>query len=81
MNVKVRLFARAKEIAGSDCVTVDVPDTAKVLDIRNALSTQFPDLSTLASSLLISLGTDYADDTTSVPCGAEVACFPPVSGG
>ncbi len=81
MNVKVRLFARAKEIAGSDCVTVDVPDTAKVLDIRNALSTQFPDLSTLAPSLLISIGTDYADDTTSVPCGADVACFPPVSGG
>ena len=81
MNVKIRLFARAKEIAGSDWVTIDVPKTARVGDVRQALAIRFPGLSPLASSLLIALGNDYADDSIPISEEAELACFPPVSGG
>ena len=81
MNVKIRLFARAKEIAGSDWVTIDVPKTARVGDVRQALAIRFPGLSPLASSLLIALGNDYADDSIPISGETELACFPPVSGG
>ena len=81
MKLDVKLFARAKDIAGTGHVQLDVPDSAKVRDLRSALAEQFPDMSPLIPRLLIAIGTDYADDQVSLHPGANVACFPPVSGG
>ncbi len=81
MKLDVKLFARAKDLAGADWVQLDVSDSANVGDLRNALIERFPDLSPLVPRLLVAIGTDYADDQTQLHPGAEVACFPPVSGG
>jgi molybdopterin converting factor subunit 1 len=81
MNVNVRLFARARDIVGSDRITVELPETARVGALRAALCERFPDLRPLAASLLISIGTDYATDDAEIRPGDEIACFPPVSGG
>jgi len=81
MNVNVKLFARARDVAGADCVTVELPEPARVGDLRAALCERYPDLRPLARSLLISLGIDYAKDDAPIRPGDELACFPPVSGG
>jgi len=81
MKLDVKLFARAKEIAGVGCVEIDVPDSANVADLRIALTQRFPHMTTLVPNLLVALGTEYADDTTPLDPAADVACFPPVSGG
>lgn len=81
MNVNVKLFARARDIAGADCVSIELPVSACVRDLRSALCKRYPDLRPLAPSLLISLRTDYAQDDTPIRPGDEIACFPPVSGG
>jgi len=81
MKVDVQLFARAKEIAGSDRVCLDLPDSARVVDVRTALAARFPEMASLSSSLLIAVGTDYADDAVPLDDASQVACFPPVSGG
>jgi molybdopterin converting factor small subunit len=77
----VRLFARAREVAGSDAVSVALPVGARVADLRTALGETYPPLRPLAPHLLFAIGTDYASDETLVPPGAELVAFPPVSGG
>jgi molybdopterin converting factor small subunit len=52
-----------------------------VRDLRAALTEQFPQLAPLAPNLLVALGTDYAGDNAELPATAEIAVFPPVSGG
>ena len=81
MRLNVRLFARARDLAGSDTVELDLPDATRVGDLRLALAERYPALRPLARHLLIAVGTDYATETTPLDPKAEVACFPPVSGG
>lgn len=81
MKLDVKLFARAKEIAGSDSVCVELPESARVADVRMALAERFPEMASLVPNLLMAVGTDYADDSMLLGNASEVACFPPVSGG
>ena len=81
MTVRVRLFARARDLAGAERVRVELPESARVSDLRAALAEQVPGLQPLVGSLLVAIGTDYADDAAAVTPNAEIACFPPVSGG
>lgn len=81
MKLEVKLFARARDLAGAESVTVELPETASVADLRLALGKQCPALRPLISSLLVAVGTDYAEENTPLEPSAEIACFPPVSGG
>lgn len=81
MKLNVKLFARAKDVAGSEVVEVELEGSPTVASLREALIKQFPGLEPMASSLLIAVGNDYADDTVMLNESADVACFPPVSGG
>jgi len=81
MKLAVKLFARAKDLAGSGQVTIELPEPATVADVRAALTCAYPALAPLASSLLIAVGTDYANDQQVLTPASDVACFPPVSGG
>ena len=81
MNVSVRLFARARDIAGQDEIELTVPSGATIADLRSALARQYPEMAPLAPNLLFAIGEDYADDTFAFDEQQEIACFPPVSGG
>lgn len=81
MKVSVQLFARARDLAGTGCVELDVPPPARVAELKQSLAERFPQVSPLMPKLLVAVGADYADDATALTPGADVACFPPVSGG
>ena len=81
MQLQVKLFARARDLVGHDVVDVTISEPATIADLRHALAERFPDLLPLISSLLVAVGTEYADDTTILSNGDQIACFPPVSGG
>jgi molybdopterin converting factor small subunit len=81
MKISVRLFARARDLAGSPVVDLELSESATVADVRAALLQARPQLQPLAATLLVAVGSEYASDATVVPPGADVACFPPVSGG
>ena len=81
MKVDVKLFARARDVAGAETVSVEVPDSANVVDLRAALVLKFPEMESLVPSLLVAVGNEYADDETTLDASKEIACFPPVSGG
>lgn len=81
MKLRVKLFARARDAVGADQVELELPDSARIADLRMLLAEKFPAMRPLGSSLLVAVGTDYADDEMPLSPDAEVACFPPVSGG
>lgn len=81
MKVTVKLFARARELAGTERVELELPAHALVGDLKRSLAARFPAVLPLLPQLLVALGTEYADDRTALMPDVEVACFPPVSGG
>lgn len=80
-QIEVTLFARARDLAGTDKVTLTLSKDATVADLRNALGESYPNLRPFLPNLLIALGTDYATDRTPIASHKQAACFPPVSGG
>jgi len=81
MNVRVKLFAVAKQSAGADSVELEVAPGATVADVRDALVTRLPALAAVRRHLMFAVNADYAADSKVVTPGDELACIPPVSGG
>lgn len=81
MKVTIQLFAGARAAAGRDRVAVELSESATVGELRRSLTAAAPELSRFGTSLWVAVNGDYAGDAEVVPADAEVACFPPVSGG
>ncbi len=81
MQLSIKLYARARDLAGSPTIDVALPEGATVAQLRSALVEQHPALTKIAASLLVAIGTDYATDATVLSAASSVSCFPPVSGG
>ncbi len=81
MNVRVKLFAIAKELAGSSELSVELPPGATIRDLRNAIVIATPPLSRIAPHAMWAVDTQYASDDIPLNEKSEVALIPPVSGG
>lgn len=81
MNITVKLFARARDLAGADQVVLEFPGQSRVGDVKQSLAAKFPQLLPLLPGLLVAIGNDYARDDAPLTPDSDIACFPPVSGG
>jgi molybdopterin converting factor subunit 1 len=81
MICHVKLFARARDLAGASEVSVTLSDAATVKDLRAALARDYPALAGLLERSALAVLDEFAGDDLVVPPGAEVALLPPVSGG
>jgi MoaE-MoaD fusion protein len=81
IRVRVRLFAVQRELAGTREVALELADGADVEAVWAALAERFPVLAPGRSSMRFARNGEYADPTTAVHDGDEVAMIPPVSGG
>lgn len=79
--VRVLFFATLKDRAGVKETLVELPQGALVRDLKARLQDEFPGLPGVMDSALVSINREFAFDEDLVPPGAEVALFPPVSGG
>lgn len=79
--VKVLFFATLKDAAGRKTTLLELPDRARVQDVKELLTEQYPNLSKGMGSALISVNREFAFDDDIIPPQAEIALFPPVSGG
>jgi molybdopterin synthase catalytic subunit len=77
----VHLFAAARDLSGSPTVVVHLPATATVVDLRRTLMEVHPALAPLLPRCRIAVNQEFADESTVLPPGAELAVIPPVSGG
>lgn len=60
---------------------LDIPNDLTVQGLKDKLSREYPDLKGSMSSVLITINREYAFDDALIPHNAELAMFPPVSGG
>src|SRR5687768_4583347 len=82
MTVRVRLFAMLRERAGRDEVELELGEGATVADAIAAVGS-LPGLEGVVGRLPVRMAVnrDYADESTSLAAGDELALIPPVSGG
>jgi molybdopterin converting factor subunit 1 len=81
MIVRVRFFARAKDLAGTDVLSMELAPNAVVADLRRRLAAQLPALAALLPRSAVAVNEEFAPDEQLLTEGADVALLPPVSGG
>jgi molybdopterin converting factor subunit 1 len=80
-RVKLLFFATLRDRAGSKSMELDIPADLTVQGLKDKISNDFPNLKESMSSVLITINREYAFDEAVIPQNAELAMFPPVSGG
>lgn len=81
MIVQVRLFARARDLAGVEVVRIELPDGASVGDLRRQLAADYPALASLLGRSALAVENEFAADSRVLAPDVEIALLPPVSGG
>lgn len=80
-KVSLLFFATLKDLTGTRRTELELAPGAKVADLKTRLPEHFPKLQPALSSVLVSINREFAFDHDEIPEGAEIALFPPVSGG
>ena len=80
-RVKLLFFATLRDRAGTKSIELDIPSDLTVQGLKEKISTEYPTLKESMSSVLITINREYAFDEAIIPSNAELAMFPPVSGG
>jgi molybdopterin converting factor subunit 1 len=80
-RVKLLFFATLRDRAGTKSMELDISADLTVQGLKDKLSEEYPNLKESMSSVLITINREYAFDDAVIPSSAELAMFPPVSGG
>ena len=80
-TVKVLFFATLRDSAGVKSSELEIPDYTTVGQLKGKIAEEFPALEGSLASVVIAVNREFAFDEAIVPNHAEVALFPPVSGG
>ena len=80
-RIKLLFFATIRDRAGTKFLELDIPVDLTIQGLKDKLSIDYPNLKESMKSVLITINREYAFDDAVVPSNAEVALFPPVSGG
>jgi molybdopterin synthase catalytic subunit len=80
-TVNILFFATLRDRAGVKSVELQIPLQTKVAEFKTLLVEKFPAISGLLNHTLISINHEYVFDDAMIPSNAEIALFPPVSGG
>jgi len=81
MEIAVLFFATLKDKAGTARTVVVLPEGTRIADLKQQLEKQYPMLEAHLKTALAAINQQFAFDDDVIPAGAEVALFPPVSGG
>jgi molybdopterin converting factor subunit 1 len=81
MKVRVRFFARARDVAGVETAECELPPGATIEDLRRHLAASYPRLAGLLERSALAVDDEFAANATPLSPGVEVALLPPVSGG
>ena len=80
-RIKLLFFATLRDRAGTKSMELDVPENMTVQELKDKIAEEYPNLRDSMKSVLITIDREYAFDEAVIPPGAEMAMFPPVSGG
>jgi len=81
MRVTVKLFGSVREAVGAKELQVELPEGARVADLRKTLAPDHEIFERLGDRLATSVNLEMARPDTRLADGDEVALLPPVAGG
>lgn len=80
-RIKLLFFATIRDRAGVKSMELDIPEDMTVQGLKDKLAKEYPNLKESMKSVLVTIDREYAFDEAVIPQNAELALFPPVSGG
>lgn len=80
-QITLLFFATLRELVGEKEASIEVPIGINVKELKSLIGEIFPSLVPSLETTLISVNKEFGFDEDIIPEGAEVALFPPVSGG
>ena len=81
MKVKIFFFATLIDYAGAKTVELEIPAGTTVGMLKELLIKRYPKMASGQKSTMAAVNREYAADEQIIPLDAEIAFFPPVSGG
>ena len=81
MRVRILFFGVLKDLVGRPSEEADFPDGADLRAVFDAVAARCPPLKEMARSIVLARNREFADLSTKIEDGDEVAFLPPVSGG
>jgi molybdopterin converting factor subunit 1 len=81
MGITVKLFALMREKAGTDTVSLELPEGATIAETLEVLRHQYPVLGPYLTNARLCLQMEFVEAETILQAGDELALIPPVSGG
>ncbi len=80
-QITILFFATIKEKIGQKVLNLEIPDDYCVAALKDNLVGKYPLLLEVINRSLVAVNQNFAQDDEKIPPHAEVAFFPPVSGG
>jgi molybdopterin converting factor subunit 1 len=81
LKIKILFFATLRDYAGLKSVELEIPPETTVSGLIDLLVTTYPGLNKVRDSMVTAVNREYASGEQVIPENAEIAFFPPVSGG
>ena len=81
LNIKLLFFATLRDRTGLKQTEIEVPEGTTIVELKALLQERFPGIGPTLETALMSINREFAFDKDEIPAGAEIAIFPPVSGG
>jgi len=80
-HIHVIFFAHLRELSGQQKIELEIPAGTDILTLKDMMVARFPRLKPAIDTIIIAINQEFAADNVTIPDDAEVAIFPPVSGG
>ena len=81
MMIKIMFFATLRDYAGAKMVELEIPKDTTVAGLKETLVKKYPKMIPAQNSMMAAINREFAADEQVIPVDAEIAMFPPVSGG
>ncbi len=81
MHIRVLFFAVIKQTLGVSNIKLEIDEQTNVSGLRRIMEEKYPDHQGLFQHTLVAVNQNFVTEDDFIPPNAEVAFFPPVSGG
>ena len=80
-KVKILFFATLRDYVGTKSLEIEIPAGMTIGGLSAMLTKTYPRLEKVKSSIMAAINREFAAEDQVIPQDAEIAFFPPVSGG
>lgn len=80
-HARILFFATLREKTGVNETTIEFAQGTHIFEIKNLILEMYPTLKLYIDTMIVAMNHEFAFDEDIVPDEAEIAIFPPVSGG